>query len=336
MRPSTSSPTIPPKLRRGDLIRVIAPSRSLAIIPEEQHAISGERMRELGLEVSFGRHVRERDEFNSSAAASRLADLHEAFENPAVRGVLTIIGGFNTNQLLRHIDWDLVARHPKVFCGYSDITALQNAILAKSNLVTYSGPHFATFAMRKGLDSTIEQFRRCVMEDGPFEIAPSREWSDDAWFADQENRTFPVNPRPVTLREGVAEGRAVGANLCTLNLLQGTEWMPSLADTIAFVEKDAQSGALTPVEFDRNLQSLLHQPGAEGIRGLVIGRFQGASEFPLDLLRKVVDAKPELRSVPVACGFDFGHTTPHFTFPVGGRVRLDCSGAAPRLTVITH
>ena len=330
------APVIPPKLRRGDEIRVIAPSRSLSIIPEEQHATSAQRMAELGLRVSFGKHVRERDEFNSSSVASRVADLHEAFEDPSVRGVLTIIGGFNANQLLRHIDWRLVARHPKVFCGYSDITALQNAMLAKADLVTYSGPHFATFAMKKGLDYTIANFRRCVMEDGPFDVEPSPQWSDDAWFADQENRTFLTNLGPETLRAGVAEGTIVGANLCTVNLLHGTEWMPSLDGAIVFVEEDAQSAALTPYEFDRNLQSLLHQPGADGIRGLVVGRFQLASKMTTDVLRKIVETKPELDRVPVACGFDFGHTTPHMTFPVGGKARLDCSGAKPRLTIVAH
>jgi len=330
------APVIPPKLRRGDEIRVIAPSRSLAIIPEEQHATATERMAELGLRVSFGKRVRECDEFNSSSVASRVADLHEAFEDPSVRGILTIIGGFNSNQLLRHIDWRLVARHPKVFCGYSDITALANAMLAKANLVTYSGPHFATFAMKKGLDFTTRNFRRCVMEDGPFEIEPSPTWSDDAWFMDQENRTFVPNAGPVVLRPGAAEGTIVGGNLCTLNLLHGTEWMPSLDGAILFVEEDAQAGGLAPVEFDRNFQSVLHQRDAAGIRGVVIGRFQSGSKMTLDLLRRIVETKPELDSVPVACGFDFGHTTPHMTFPVGGRARLDCAGAKPRLTIVTH
>lgn len=329
-------PVIPPKLRPGDEIRVIAPARSLAIIPDEQHVIATQRMAELGLSVSFGRRVRECDEFNSSSVASRVADLHEAFEDPSVRGILTIIGGFNTNQILRHVDWDLVARHPKVLCGYSDITALQNATLARANLVTYSGPHFATFAMKKGIEYTMRQFRRCAMEDAPFDVEPSAQWSDDAWFADQENRTFLPNAGPVVLRAGVGDGMVVGANLCTLNLLHGTPWMPPLDGSVVFVEEDAQAGALSAVEFDRNLQSLLHQPGADGIRGLVIGRFQGRSQMTTALLRRIVDTKPELASVPVACGFDFGHTTPHFTFPVGGRVRLDCSGARPRLTVLTH
>jgi muramoyltetrapeptide carboxypeptidase LdcA involved in peptidoglycan recycling len=333
MRPP---PVVPSKLRAGDEIRVIAPSRSLAILPDDQHDASTARLAELGLKVSFGRRVRELDEFHSSPVASRVADLHEAFEDPRVRGVLTIIGGFNANQLLRSIDWELIAAHPKVFCGYSDITALSNAMLARSNLVTYSGPHFSTFAMRKGLDFTTASFRRCLMDIGAYEVEPSAQWSDDAWFMDQENRTFFANPGPATLRPGAGEGTIVGGNLCTLNLLHGTPWMPSLEGALVFVEEDGQAGGLSPLEFDRNLQSLLHQPGAESIRGLLIGRFQPVSKMTTDLLRRIVDTKPELANVPVACGFDFGHTTPHMTFPVGGRARLDCTGERPRLTVLVH
>lgn len=329
-------PVIPPKLRPGDTIRVIAPSRSLAMLPDDQHATSTQRMETLGLRVTFGQRVREVDAFGSTSVASRVADLHEAYIDPSVRGVLTIIGGFNCNQLLRAIDWDLIARHPKVFCGYSDITALSNAMLARSNLVTYSGPHFSTYAMIQGIEYDLAGFRRCAMEEGPFEVEPSPVWSDDEWFLDQQNRTFHRNEGPQTLRPGAAVGTIVGGNLCTLNLLHGTEWMPRLDGSLVFVEEDGQAAGLTPLEFDRNLQSLLHQPGADGIAGLVIGRFQPGSKVTADLLRGIVGSKPELASVPVAAGFDFGHTTPHFTFPIGGRARLDCTGPRPRLTVLAH
>ena len=330
------TPVVPPKLRRGDAIRVIAPSRSLAALPDDQHATSMLRFESLGLRTTFGRRVREIDEFRSSPVASRVADLHEAFEDPAVRGIFSVIGGWNANQLLASIDWDLVARHPKVFCGYSDITALQNAMLARANLVTYSGPHFSSFAMLKGIEYDLTYLARCAMEDGEFDVEPSPAWSDDAWFLDQENRTFVTNAGPRTISRGAAEGTCVGGNLCTLNLLHGTPWMPPLEGAVLFVEEDAQAGAVSAPEFDRNLQSLLHQPDGGRLAGLVIGRFQPGSQMTDALLDRIVAGKPELARVPVACGFDFGHTTPHFTFPIGGRVRLECTAAKPRLTVLVH
>jgi muramoyltetrapeptide carboxypeptidase len=109
--------TYPQQLRRGDEIRVIAPSRSLAIINEETRKIANRRFEELGLKLSFGQHVEEIDQFGSSSVASRVKDLHDAFADPNVKGILTVVGGFNANQLLREIDWDLIQNSPKVFCG---------------------------------------------------------------------------------------------------------------------------------------------------------------------------------------------------------------------------
>jgi muramoyltetrapeptide carboxypeptidase len=131
-------PVLPRKLRPGDQIRVIAPSWSRAFVKAHDHsALIGERFRALGLDVSFGEHVDEQDAFQSSSRESRIADLHAAFREPDVAGILTVIGGFSSNELLADVDWELVAANPKVFCGFSDITALQNAMLARGRLVTY-------------------------------------------------------------------------------------------------------------------------------------------------------------------------------------------------------
>jgi len=117
-------PVVPPKLRSGSSVRVIAPSRSLAIIGPEVRAEADRKLAALGLTVSFGERVSECDDFSSSPAAARLADLHAAFADPGVDAILTVIGGFNANQLLTGIDYSLVAAHPKVLCGFSDVTVL--------------------------------------------------------------------------------------------------------------------------------------------------------------------------------------------------------------------
>ena len=126
---------IPPKLQPGDEIRVIAPARSLGIISPENREIATKRLEELGFTVSFSDHVEEQDEFDSSSLQSRIADLHAAFEDKNVKGMFTVIGGFNSNQLLKYIDYDLIKKNPKILCGYSDITALSNAIYAKTGMV---------------------------------------------------------------------------------------------------------------------------------------------------------------------------------------------------------
>src|SRR5680860_1772809 len=134
----------PQKLKKGDKVRVIAPSRSMAIISQETRDIAKNRFEELGLELSFGKHIDEIDDFVSSSIESRIEDLHDAFCDSRVKAIFTVIGGFNCNQLLQYIDWDLIKNNPKIFCGFSDITALNNAIYAKTGLVSYSGPHYLT------------------------------------------------------------------------------------------------------------------------------------------------------------------------------------------------
>src|SRR5262245_26939641 len=120
-------PIAPRRLKSGDTIRVIAPARSLALIAPPQREIANARFRDLGLKLTFGKHVEERDEFCSTSIEARVKDLHDAFQDPDVNAVITVIGGFNCNQLLRSIDWDLIRSNPKIFCGYSDITILQNS-----------------------------------------------------------------------------------------------------------------------------------------------------------------------------------------------------------------
>ncbi len=110
----------------------------------------------MGLRLSFGEHVDEDDEFRSGSIASRVADLHAAFADPEVAAILTAIGGFNSNELLPHLNWELIAANPTVLCGYSDITALSNAIFARTGLVGYSGPHWSSFGMREHVEPTGE------------------------------------------------------------------------------------------------------------------------------------------------------------------------------------
>src|SRR5450631_2573541 len=109
----------PMKLKSGSHVRVIAPSRSFSIIPKDQREISSERLESLGLKISYGRHIEESDDFKSTSIASRISDLHEAFADKSVDAVLTVIGGFNVNQLLKHLDYDLIRNNPKILCGYS-------------------------------------------------------------------------------------------------------------------------------------------------------------------------------------------------------------------------
>lgn len=315
---------IPNKLKSGDEVRVIAPSRSMKILGEDCIKIATERLEALGLKVTFGKYVMESDpDYMCTTVEHRVEELNEAFRDKNVKAILTAIGGFNSNQILDYIDYEAIKENPKIFCGFSDITALSNAIYAKTGLVTYSGPHYSSFGMLKGVEYTLEYFKKMFFEEDEFEVIASKTWSDDAWFIDQENRHFEENDGMFVINEGVAEGNIVGGNLCTLNLLQGTEYIPNIENKILFIEDDEQSGPVFLMEFDRNLQSLMHMPEFKTVKGIVCGRAQKGAIMTNEKWIKLFKNKPELKNIPIIAGVDFGHTTPIITFPVGGYAKME-------------
>lgn len=160
------------------------------------------------------------------------------------------------------------------------------------------------------------------MSEASFEIKPSENWSDDFWYKDQKNRNLIKNPGWLVINEGKAKGTLLGGNLCTLNLLQGTEYIPELNDSVLFLEDDETSKSY---DFDRNLQSLIHLPAFGGVKGIVIGRFQNASRMTDIKLKKIIETKSKLKEIPVIANVDFGHSDPKITFPLGGEVKIIAS-----------
>ncbi len=314
----------PLSLQYGHEVRVIAPSRSLNLIDARVRALAVQRLTTLGLKVSFSRYAEESDHYyNNGSIAHRVHDIHEAFKDSHVKAVLTTLGGYNANQLLSHLDYALIKANPKIFCGFSDITALSNAIYAKTGLITFSGPHFSTFGMIHGFEYTLEYFKKIFFEKEPICLASSSKWSNDAWYKDQENRLFYNNNGMFVINKGAAQGCIVGGNLCTLNLLQGTEYMPSIENKILFLEDDALTGKDFLFNFDRDLQSLIHLPGFASVKGIVLGRAEKECDMSQEKWVALIKGKPELNHIPVIGGADFGHTTPIFTFPIGGEVRIE-------------
>lgn len=324
---------IPPKLQKGDEIRIVSPSNSMAIISPETKKIAKQRLEKLGFKITFSKNIGEKDEFDSSSIRSRINDIHKAFLNKNVKAILTSIGGYNSNQLLKYLNYKIIKSNPKIFCGFSDITSLQNAIFTKTNLVTYSGPHFSTFGMLKGIDYTLDYFMKCLVKKDPFIINPSKNWSDDPWYINQQNRKFIENKGFLIINKGEAKGTIMGGNLCTLNLLQGTEFMPNLKNAILFIEDDEETSLQI---FDRDLQSLVHLPTFHKVKGIIIGRFQKKSKVKNNLLIKVIKTKKELKKIPIIANVDFGHTTPQITFPIGGEGKISIDRNRIKLEILKH
>lgn len=323
----------PNKLKPGNTIAVISPSRSFAIIADESKKIANNRFRELDLKLSFGKHLNEINYFASSSIKSRVEDLHNAFSDKNVKAIITVIGGFNSNQLLKYIDWNLIKENPKIFCGFSDITALNNAIFQKTGLVTYSGPHYSSFGQKLYFDYTLDYFKRCFFSENLININPSEFWSDDSWYKNQENRSLVKNNGWLIINKGAVAGTILGANLCTFNLLQGTEYFPDISDSVLFVEDDSDS---KPYTFDRDLQSLIHQPDFSKVKALVIGRFQKESEMTDKILIEIIKTKKELDKIPVIANVDFGHTDPKITFPIGGTCEISTSNDEAKIIITKH
>lgn len=331
---------IPAKLKPGDELRIIAPSCTLPSMPwmtEELLDRGKDFFRKLGITVTEAKHLRELDDSGSATIAHRIEDLHTAFADPKVKAMLCIRGGWNCNQLLPHLDYDLIRKNPKILCGFSDITAIGNAIFAKTGLVTYSGPNFNQFSYGNQIKYTYDHFLAAIMEDKPIVLAPADEWTDER-FEPGKPWQFAANEGWWTVHEGKAKGTIIGGNLCTLSLLQGTPYMPQAKDVILFVEDDHETH---PRMFDRDLTSLTQQPWFANVRGVVIGRCQNVAvnqEFGAvtkEKLHAIIRRNAALSKLPVLANVDFGHTQPIITFPIGGRARM-AAGKESEIEIVEH
>ena len=305
------------RLKKGDHIRVVSPSSSIEIIGGfEANVAAKKKLEALGFRLSFSEHYFENDIFDSAPIASRVADLEAAFANETVDAILTTIGGFNCNELLPYLDFDLIAQNPKIFCGYSDTTALLNAIYAKTGIQTYMGPSYSSFKMREGQDYQTQAWLNAVTQDS-FTLEPSEEWSSDAWYIPDAPRTFFPTDWKV-YNPGQASGVAIGGNLSTFALLHGTEFAPKPDKYILFLEEAEEDHY---VEFTRHFAALLQvYPNPQAV---LIGRFPKETEMTEEILLTILDKHPILKKVPVLYDLDFAHTQPLFTITIGGQVEID-------------
>lgn len=323
--------TLPTVLKHGDEIRIIAPSSSLAIIATSLRTIAKDRLEgDLGLKVTFSKHVEKKNKYGSSSAKDRLDDLHEAFADKNVKAIMAVIGGDNAVELLHGLKFNVIKRNPKIFCGYSDTTVLGNAIYAKTGLATFSGPSYSSFGMKRGFEYTLEAFKKATMGLVAYNVLPSVEFSDDQWYKNQNKRSFSANKGLKALKLGKAKGTIVGGNVSSLALLQGTVCMPKLENSILFLEDCAES---TDATIMRQLISLFNQPGIEKLRGIVFGRFQKTNKLTHEDLKYAVSNSPIAKlNIPIIADADFGHTSPMFTFAVGGTAEISASTSSSTIT----
>lgn len=315
----------PPALQNGDEIRVIAPSRSGSILSDDVIATAQQRLEKMGFIVTFSKHWKSTyDPDSEQSIVARVQDLHEAFHDNKVKAIFTAIGGFTSNRLLSRLDFELIDSHPKVLCGFSDITVLLNAIWTKCNFVTYLGPHFSSWGMKVGFEYTQDAFKAALMERTGFFILPSETWSGDQWYLDQENRIFYPNKDGNTiLRSGLATGNLIGGNISSFLKLLGTPYCPQLAGSVLILEQ-SEDNPRSDV-FSAQLEAISLQPGFDKVQALLLGRFPTTSDMTLSKLKKILNSNKQIGSIPIIANVNVGHTTPINYFPIGAKCAITTS-----------
>jgi muramoyltetrapeptide carboxypeptidase len=294
----------PRVLQEGDRVAIIAPAGP----PDKEQLIQGKRvLEEMGLEVVFGRHMFDLEEDFVSLDKMRLADLHEAFFDPAIRGIFCANGGFGTARIAPMIDYAKIERNPKIFWGYSDITYLLNAIQNFSDLVTFHGPMVA---------SDLNDEQRKTETESSFLLL----FTGESLTYDSSNS--PLN----TLVHGTGEGRLVGGNLTLLTNGLGTPYQVNTDGAILLIE-DVEEPA-----FKINLMlTHLKQAGVfDAVKGVVIGNFQVEPD-EYAKIKNVFQDFFVFASFPVVENFYIGHCQPNYGVPLGVNAKLTTS--PPRLVI---
>jgi muramoyltetrapeptide carboxypeptidase len=319
-----------PALSPGACVGVVAPASDIAASVPRRLARGVAELERHGFQVRLGERVE-----RPTDRAGKLADLHALFEDDEVGAIVCTTGGTDSHQLLDELDYELVSAHPKILCGYSDITALQAAIHVRTGLVSFMGPSLLSdWAEFGGLpEYTRTEWEATVMQPEPRgKIGVAPEWSSEftQWDqADDRPRKSVPNSGSRTVRGGVAEGPLVPANLSTLLLLAGTPWWPDLDGAVIALEAAEEEQAFW---VERSLHQLRHVGAWERAVGIAFGRCHPQSQIePSDLDRFLLDATRGTR-LPMAADFDFGHTEPHCTLPWGVQARLDAD--APSIALL--
>jgi muramoyltetrapeptide carboxypeptidase len=313
----------PKRLKPGGTVRLVAPSLSASIVDPRAWDIGIQRLGSKGLKVQVAKHAMGSRGHASGTIMERAGDVMDAFRDPDVDLVMSVIGGFNSNQLLPFLDYKVIRESRKPFIGYSDVTALNNAILAKAGLLNFYGPAFVTFCQPEMSEYAERSFDQMLMEgSGNAPVEASGNWAEDRWFLKDAlgPREWKKNPGWEVLQEGHAKGRAVGGNLSTLMLLAGTEYWPDMNGAILFLEDDE---AATPKIFDRDMTHLKQMGVFDKLYGLMIGRSPSEAGFDQsDSMAMIIDDLLGECDMPVVAGADIGHTDPMFTVPLGARCEL--------------
>lgn len=308
---SQPRPLIRPRaLKPGDTVGLITPSTYVS--DPDKLALVERTVRYFGLKPKWGKAVGKRFASLPASVQDRLDDLHAMFRDPQVSGVFAVRGGYGSEQLLDRIDYSLIRSNPKVFLGYSDITALHLAINRHAGLVTFHGP-VMTSAFT---DFTQSIFRKALFETAPIGVVTNPPDSN------------PLRPSHTmrTVRPGRARGPLIGGNLTLISTTMGTPYEIETRGRILLLEDVGEE----TYRLDRMLTQLRLAGKLDSAAGIIWGECSkcGPSEFQPSMewnfsTGEVVDYILGDLKIPVLSGLVFGHTDDQITFPEGVMATLD-------------
>jgi muramoyltetrapeptide carboxypeptidase len=302
----------PQALKAGDIVGLITPA---TYVPDPDRLALAERtLKYFRLRMRMGKNAGKRMNDYRISIQERLDDLHAMFSDKEVNAVFAIRGGYGSMHILDRIDYDLIHRNPKIFLGYSDITAMHLAINKHAKLVTFHGP----ITLSRFTDYTQRYFRKALFETQPIGAVTN---------PPESNELRPSHSLR-TIRPGSATGPLIGGNLTLISNTMGTPYEIDTHDKILFLEDVDEE----PYSIDRMLTHLRLAGKFDSVAGVIFGECQDchprdykpSSTIPYGL-GEVLDNILGNLKVPVLYGMAIGHTDDQLTLPIGVTATLDAT-----------
>jgi muramoyltetrapeptide carboxypeptidase len=295
----------PPALRRGDVVRFVAPA---GIAEKDKVTKCAKRLEEMGLTVTIPESLYRKDGYLAGTDAERADELNAAIRDPKIRAILPCRGGYGTTRILDRIDYTALRSDPKIIIGYSDITALHLAVAAKARVITFHSPMPQSSLWRDDGDYAFaaSSFRRVVAAES---------------YKGGETTGFDVDlpkeqPKVRALVGGKATGRLVGGNLSLICATLGTPYAIAAKGRILLLEDTGEA----PYRIDRMFAQLRLAGILESAAGILLGSFDKTD--PKEAERITGEYCGKLK-IPVLANFPVGHTALNATLPHGGLVEVD-------------
>lgn len=286
------------KLKKGDIIGVIAPSSIVEEDDIEPINNSVLLMESAGFHIKFGKNVFKSTLGYVASPQERAEDVNLMFADKEVKAIFCLSGGFNSNSLFEYLDYDVIKSNPKPLCGFSDSTSLTNIIYSETGVITFNGPTFkalTTWETEYGYKEVIKRFVEGSLELGQ---------PEDEYFA---------------IQEGTAEGILVGGNLSLVNEMVCGKYHIDFHDKILFIEEFCSE---TPPElaFDY-LYHMKQNEVFDQIKGIWVGNYNGS----VTLEKLLLDVLQGQYDFPIINSNNFGHTEKKTVIPIGGMAKIDTS-----------